>query len=115
MVRQFITPLYPTPGGVVAATSVAHIDGHAVPINNGNTQLRIINGGGAPTVLTFDIPRTVEGIAVVDPTVTIPAAGVRLFSSFNPALYAQPDGNLYFTFSVLTSVTIEASFPQRGV
>jgi hypothetical protein len=115
MARQFITPLYPNVGGVAAATSVAHIDGHAVPMNEGYTQLRIINGGGAPTILTFDIPRTIEGGAAPDPAISIPAGATRIFSGFRPAIYAQADGNLYFTFSVLTSVTIEATLPQRGV
>ena len=115
MVRQFHTPTYPAPGGVAPVVANAHVDGHAVPINDGYTVIRVNNGGGGATVLTFDIPRTVDGAAITDPSVSIPAGAIREFSGFRPAIYAQADGNLYFTFSVLTSVTLEVKLGQRAV
>jgi hypothetical protein len=115
MVRQFHTPTYPAPGGVAPTVASAHVDGHAIPLNDGSTVLRVINGGAGATVITFDIPRTVDGAAITDPSVSIPAGAIREFSGFRPTIYAQPDGNLYFTFSVLTTVTLEVKLGQRGI
>ena len=50
------------------------LDDYTFP-NDGKTKVRVTKGGGSASVLTFVTKRTVRGLDVADPTVSVAAAG----------------------------------------
>lgn len=90
MARVVLTRTRPTRAGV-AATAEADgntVDGHVVT-NTGRTLVVVRNAdaGGAHSV-TFILPGTVDGQAVTDRTVSIPASSSRTFGGFTPEWYS---------------------------
>lgn len=90
MARAVLTPTRPTRDGVarVAEADGNTVDGHVVA-NTGRTVITVRNAdaGGAHSV-TFVIPATIDGQAVADRTVSIPASTSRDFGSFPIGIYA---------------------------
>lgn len=90
MPRIALVSTRPARAGVtrVAEVDGNTVDGHVVR-NTGRTVVTVRNAdaGGAHTV-TFVIPGTVDGQAVADRTVSIPASSSRDFGGFDPAIYA---------------------------
>lgn len=90
MPRVVLVPTRPTRAGVarVAEADGNTTDGHVVA-NTGRTVVTVRNadGAGAHSV-TFVIPGTVDGQAVSDRTVSIPASTSRDFGGFPTDVYS---------------------------
>ena len=94
--------------GLTPSLAAANSDGSYVP-NDGRTFIQVKNGAGAPITVTIETPGTVDGNAIADLVVTIPAmTGDKVIGPFPPETYNQSDGKLKITFSAVTTVTIGA-------
>jgi len=74
--------------------------------NSGKVFLHFKNAGGTPSNVTISTPRTVDGLAVADVVVAIPATtGDKFIGPFQPSIF-NSDGDLSFTLDFITSVTV---------
>lgn len=64
------------------------------------------NGGGSAITVTLDILTTVDGQAVTDPTVSVPASGERWIGPFPRNHYNNAQDKVTITYSSVTSVTV---------
>ena len=89
-------------------TAIDATDDYYVPHVGGKTFLHFKNTGSVSTVL-MDIARQVEGEAITDPTVTVPATTGDLIVAFTK-LFEQISGThkgrLHFTQDVASGVTV---------
>jgi hypothetical protein len=68
--------------------------------------LYVKNASGSPITVTIDTPGLVDGLAIANLTVSVPATtGERMIGPFPPGIYNQADGNVYVDWSSVTSVT----------
>ena len=98
--------------GVALSFTAANADGHSIS-NDGKTFLYVKNGSGAPINVTLQTPGTVDGLAVADRVVAVPAGGERIISDLRPDAYNRPptgtDPNeVYVDFSAVTTVSVAA-------
>ena len=68
--------------------------------------LHIKNGGGSPTTATITTPGTVDGLAISDLPVTVPAAGERMIGPLPARTFAKSDGQADLVCSPTTTVTV---------
>jgi hypothetical protein len=68
--------------------------------------LHIKNGGGSPTTATITTPGTVDGLAIADLPVTVPAAGERMIGPLPARTFAKSDGQADLVCSPTTTVTV---------
>lgn len=74
--------------------------------NTGRELLHVKNTNGSTRTVTLKIPRTADGAAAVDKTVTIPATtGDKLIGPFPKGIYNQTDDKVYIDFSAAAGVT----------
>jgi hypothetical protein len=110
MARTDLTVQEIVKSGLEPSYTSASADGHAVA-NNGRTFLHVKNGGGSPITVTIQTSTTIEGLAVADQTVSVPASEERLIGPFSTH-FEQPSGadkgKVYVDFSDVTSVTVAA-------
>ena len=98
IIRSGLTPSFASAGSA----------GNTFP-NDGHTFVEIKNTSGSASVASVDIPGTVDGQAVTDLAVSVPATtGDKMFGPFPPNIYNQSDGTVSLTFSHVTSLTIAA-------
>ncbi len=88
--------------GVAAGASGDKFD------NTGKEFLIVENGSESPVTVTLDVKATVGGLAITDPTVSVPAGGVRMVGPFEPRLFNDTDGHVNVTYSAHTDVTVKA-------
>ncbi|MEV4179941.1 hypothetical protein AB0J28_00660 [Streptosporangium canum] len=95
-----------TPTGI--APTYAAVGGSGDTFTPGDhVFLHVKNAGGASTTVTVTTPGTVEGLAVSDLTVTVPAStGDRMIGPLPSRLFARADGQADVVCSPTTSVTI---------
>jgi hypothetical protein len=89
------------PEGVDQAAAVA--DYFA---NSGKQMLYAKNGDASSKTITIATQQTVDGLAVEDLTVTIPAGETRLIGPFPPSVYNDGDGRVQLSYSAVTSVMV---------
>lgn len=77
-------------------------------VNNGDTFIHIVNGGGGDVVATIVTPATVQGLTVEDPAITVTAGEERFIGPFPGAIFNQSDGKVHLDLDVDTSVTLAA-------
>lgn len=107
MARAALTIQQLDRGGVTPAYAAAIADGHSF-VNDGRTILHVKNTG-AQITLTIQLPGTIDGQAVADRTVTIPATtGDKMLGPFRKSQYNQADGAVYVDYSSPTGVSIAA-------
>ena len=95
LVRAGITPTY-------NAATVTQGDGFS---NDGFTFIHVLNTG-VQSVLTIQTPGTLDGQAVADRTVTIPATtGTKMIGPFPPDQYNQSDDQVYLDWSSVSGVS----------
>lgn len=82
----------------------ADSDGHLIP-NNGKMWLHVVNDDASPTTVTVETTKTINGLAVADLAVTVPAGEQRTIGPFNKDTFDNGDGEVKVTFSNVTSVT----------
>ncbi len=75
--------------------------------NDGRTFLHCKKVGAGACVATITTPRTIGGLAVADPTVTIPATtGDKMIGPFNPDNFQASDGLVTVAFSEITGLSV---------
>ena len=88
-------------------TNILTADNHQVR-NDGRVMLRAVKAAAVDAVFTFTTPGTVSGLAIEDPTATVPATtGKKVMGPFPPAIYNDASGDLRFTVSNVASLTLE--------
>jgi len=81
--------------------------------NDGKTFLYVKNGSAAPITLTFDTPGSVDGQALADMVITVPATADEngkdemLIGPFT-TIFNQSDGNVWVVTSLVTTITMGA-------
>jgi hypothetical protein len=72
-----------------------------------NAYLEVENGGGASITVTINTPGTVDGQAIDDLAVSVPAGARKKIGPFT-GTFLQSDGYVWATFSAVSSVNIGA-------
>jgi hypothetical protein len=75
-------------------------------LNDGMVFLHVKNGDVASKTVTLTTPNLVEGIAIADPTVVIPAGEDRMIGPFPTGPFNDSSGKANVTYSAVTSVTV---------
>ena len=76
-------------------------------LNNGRTFLHFKKTGAGACTVTFISPRTVDGLALADPTVVVPATtGDVMVGPFETESFNDSVGKLAFTLSEITALTV---------
>jgi hypothetical protein len=95
--------------GLDPSYEAANTDGESVA-NDGRTFVHVDNASGGSINVTVVHPGTVDGLAVADLVVAVPAGEDRMIGPF-PARFNQTGsdaGKLYVDFSAVASVTVAA-------
>lgn len=109
MARTALTVQEITRNGLSPAYTAANGDGHSVALDGQNrTMIHVVNGDASPNVVTLQTSATVDGEAVADKTVNVPAGEERMIGPFPNQFYRQSDGSVYIDHSNTTSNTIAA-------
>ena len=107
MARTSLTVQDVERSGLEPSYASANVDGNSFA-NNGRVILHAKNGSGGAITVTVKTPGTVDGLAVADRTVSVPAGEERMIGVFPPADYNQSDGDVYIDYSGVTSLTVAA-------
>lgn len=105
MARTAITAQKITSAGIAPAYEPANVAGNSYRLVAGR-YLHVKNGSGASVTVTVPTPGLVDGLAVADRTVAVPAAGERLIALGTTATYKQAGGVAHVDYSAVTSVTV---------
>ncbi|HEY9409330.1 MAG TPA: hypothetical protein VIQ30_22645 [Pseudonocardia sp.] len=105
MARTAITPQKATSAGLTLATEPANVDGNMIPLSSGMV-LVVTNASGAEITVTFPTPATVDGLAVADRAVAVPAGATGHVALGSSRVYRQPDGTAHVDYSAVSSVTV---------
>lgn len=108
MPRTDFTVLQIVRTGLTAAYTAADGTNQNAFANDGRTYLHVKNGGGGSINVTIDTPGSVDGLAVGNLVVAVPAAGEKIIGPFPTNIYNQTDGKVYVDWSGVTSVTAAA-------
>ena len=107
MARETLTVQEISRSGLNMSFTAAVADGHKFE-NTGREFIRVKNASGSSVNVTIQTPGTVDGLAVADRVVAVPAAGERDIGSFTPSDYNQDDGDVYVDYSATSSVSAAA-------
>lgn len=106
MARTAITPQQIARTGLASALATPDQANGNTFANDGQCFLYVKNAAGSPITVTIATPGTVDGLAIADLTVSVPATtGERMIGPFPPGIYNQSDGTVYVDWSSATSVT----------
>lgn len=106
MPRTLVTPQQVTSAGVTPTFEAANALGNAVAPAYGRC-IRVKNGSGSAVTVTVPTPGTIDGLAIADRTVTVPATtGDVLIALGRGDAYRQADGTVWLDYSAVTSVTV---------
>lgn len=100
--------------GIDPTYSSAITDGHAVNNASHKVFIHVINADASSKDITIITPNTIDGLALADLTVSVPASEERIIGPFPHAVYCKNDTTLSIThaiwvdYSATTSVTIAA-------
>jgi len=75
-------------------------------LNTGREMVHIKNGSGGALVVTFVTPKTYQGVALADPTVSVGAGSEEMIGPFPPGIFNGAAALLSMTYSGVTSLTI---------
>jgi len=105
-----LTVQHPSRSANAITQPAAEAGGDVFP-NTGKELLLIKNGSASPITLTIATPATVDGLAVSDRTVAIPAGETHLLGPFPTSYYNNASGQVALTYSDATSVTVAVLAP----
>lgn len=94
MARAALTVQTTVRTGLNQSYTAAIADGHAFDNSSKRVFLHVKNAGGGAVVVTIDCPKTVDGLAVPDLQVSVPAGEERMIGPFPEDLYSQVDSAL---------------------
>lgn len=110
-----ISPTSPVLGGSAVPTVAADATGNFITPGGTDVVVRIHNGSGSTVTVTLDDPTTSqpEGAAAInaDAVISIPTLTARyiVLNKARRARFANPaDGKVSWTYSAVTTVTVEA-------
>lgn len=89
--------------GLNPSFTSANADGHTLDNSAKDILLYVKNGAGSPINVTITTPGTVDGLAVADRVVAVPATGERVIGPFPRGTYGS---SVSVAFSSVTSVTV---------
>lgn len=108
MARTALVPQQIVRTGLTPVFTAANVLGHSVA-NDGHVMLEVKNGSASPINVTVQTPGTVDGLAISELVVVVPAtSGDKMIGPFPPGIYNQPDGTIYVDFSDVTTVSVAA-------
>jgi hypothetical protein len=106
MARGALTPQQIVRSGLSPAyTAGDAVNGHEF-VNEGDVYLHVKNGGASPINVTIPTPGTVDGLAIADLVVAVPAAEERKIGDIPTNVYNQTGGKVYVDLSASASVTL---------
>lgn len=69
-------------------------------VNDGQTFVEIVNSHASNSyTVTFTTPATVDGVAVENPTVTVPGSSRRRVGPFNPSIFNNASGRVAVSYA----------------
>jgi len=74
--------------------------------NTGDEFIHIKNGAVAAQTVTIETPATVDGLAVADRAVEIPASEDRMIGPFPASTYNDGEGLVQLTYDAVVTLTI---------
>lgn len=75
--------------------------------NTGRMLLHFKKSGAGACIVTIQTPGNVDGLAIAERTVTIPATtGDKFIGPFPPNIYNDVNGDVKFTLSEVTGLTV---------
>jgi len=105
MARTALTVQTVSRTGLNPSYTSANADGHSVASEGEKTFLHVKNASGGSINVTVQTPGTVDGLAISDLIVAVPASGERMIGPFPIGYYTT---SLLVDFSSVTSVTVAA-------
>jgi hypothetical protein len=75
-------------------------------VNLGTEMVIVKNDDASSKTVTFETTATIDGQAVSDPQVAVPAGELRIVGPFRPAYYNTAGGKLVMTFSAVTNLKV---------
>lgn len=106
MARTDITAQAVSSTGLSPTLEPANVEGNAYVLRKGRV-LRVKNGSASPITVTLPTPGTIDGLAVTDRTVAVPATTGDVFISLGRGdAYRQSGGKVHVDYSAVTSVTV---------
>lgn len=105
MANVLLTSTLITKTGVDSAPAAAAADGNSVG-NNGKKFLRFVNAHATLSrTVTFDATQTVDGLAVADRTLVVPALSERVIGPFKPSVFGD---TVVWTYSSEADLSVKA-------
>lgn len=118
MAREVLTPLVLARGGISTTSAVmtaAVADGHMFA-NDGMTTIVFNNTNASPRTVTIQTPGNVDGLAIAELTITVPATNGRIYAgTFPRSVYNQTTGYVYVDYSATAGLTVAAIRIPREV
>jgi len=103
-----LTPQVPTLAGLTPSYAAANAGGDQVPCDD-RTFLHVKNTNASSRDITITTPGTVDGLAVADVAVTVPAnTGDKMIGPLKASLFADANGFAQVGYSAATGVTVAA-------
>ena len=93
MARQAATVQIASTTAAAPTPVASHADGHAFSNQHGDVKVILENGTGSSANVTFVTTQTVDGLAVADKVVAVPAGASRVVGAFPAKTYNQPSGS----------------------
>lgn len=94
-----------TAGQAVTRTAVSTGNTYQVLLNSRGTTINWRKTGAGEATITITTPGTVDGLAIADRTIAVPASTGDVVARFFPDPYANSSGDLEFTTDEGTGLT----------
>lgn len=109
MADDILTPTPAAQGGTTAAPTAMDAADTYIVRNNGRVLLHFVKTGAGAATITIQTPKTVNGLAVAEETVAVPATTGNVWAGpFNPNTFNDASGDMRFTTDEDTGITVEA-------
>lgn len=105
MARTLITPQSVGSAGLHPTYEAANAAGNSWRMGSG-IALHVKNGGASACTVTIPTPLQVDGLAVADRTISVPAGEDRLIGLAATPAYRQTGGVAFADYDQVTSVTV---------
>jgi len=103
-----LTPQVPSLAGLTPSYAAANSGGDQVACDD-RTFLHVKNTNGSSRDITIATPGTVDGLAIADVVVTVPATtGDKMIGPLKASTFADSNGFAQITYSAATGVTVAA-------